>query len=330
MTSLTTAKALRPVTEHPESVPDRLTEILLMAADTAADAPSLLANGLWIKYRTSLDWAWKVWDNAIASLRQVPLMNSDTTRRKACALQYGMFLWQVNQHLPDGLDGDVQRWFAGPGQNEIAALTAEAWQVVTVSLLYLCIHGALKSTTILTGVVYPAWQLGATESTPEVHVFLTSANNLFRQLLLQETPNTTGIPPVDLFDVQCLQTRRRTVYEEPHFSCLVKSIPLLILLENKLDIPQEIRAEFTSLRHQLCHGNQFRQGAYRSLDVIRAAFEDYPPLPEQSSANLGQNIIAGLRTILGDNVDGECHLFDRPLVTEQCWQKKKICIIGPK
>lgn len=55
-----------------------------------------------------------------------------------------------------------------------------------------------------------------------------------------------------------------------------------------------------------------------------------PPLPEQSSANLGQNIIAGLRTILGDNVDGECHLFDRPLVTEQCWQKKKICIIGPK
>jgi mediator of RNA polymerase II transcription subunit 12 len=310
-------KALRPVTGRPESVPIVLPEILMMAADTAADAPSALANGLWIKYRTSTDWAWKVWDNAIASLRQVPLMNPDTAQWRACALRYGMFLWQVDQHLPDGLDGDVQKWFAGPGQNEIAALTAGAWEVVTVSLLYLCIHGALKTTTILTGVVYPAWQLGATESTPEVRVFLTAANNIFRQLLLQESPNPSGIPPVDLFDVQCLQTRRRVVYEEPHFSCLVKNIPLLILLENKPDIPHEIRAEFTSLRHQLCHGNQFRQGAYRSLDVIRAAFEDYPHLSKESSADLGQKIIAGLRTILGDNVDGECQHFDRhPVVIE--------------
>ncbi|KAF9453917.1 hypothetical protein P691DRAFT_798859 [Macrolepiota fuliginosa MF-IS2] len=311
--------ALRPATERPQPVPDVLPEILVMAADTEPEAPSLLANGLWIKYRTSLDWAWKVWDNAIASLRQVPAMNPDVAQRKACALRYGIFLWQVDQHLPDGLDGDVQRWFVGPGQNEIAALTAEAWDVVTVVLLYLCVHGALKTTTILTGVVYPAWQLGATESTPEVQVFLNAANNLFQQLLLQENPNTNGIPPVDLFDVQCLQTRRRTVYEEPHFSSLVTSIPLLILLENKPDIPQEIRTEFTSLRHRLCHDTQFRQGAYRNLDVIRAAFEDSAYLSETSSMDLGQHTIVGLRTILGENVD-EKDMYDWPEVT---------CLLSP-
>lgn len=309
-------KALRPATKRPEPVPDVLPEILMMAADTEAEAPSLLANGLWIKYRTSLDWAWKVWDNAIASLRQVPAMNPDAAQRKACALRYGVFLWQVDQHLPDGLDGDVQRWFAGPGQNEIAALTTEAWDVVTVVLLYLCIHRALKTTTILTGVVYPAWRLGATESAPEIQIFLNAANNLFQQLLLQESPNTTGIPPLDLFDVQCLQTRRRTVYEEPHFSSLVTSIPLLIFLENKSDIPQGIRTELTSLRHRLCHDTQFRQGAYRNLDVIRAAFEDSPYLSETSSTDLGQHTIAGLRTILGENVDGECHLGRQHVATE--------------
>lgn len=311
--------ALRPATKRPEAVPDVLTEILMMAADTEAEAPSLLANGLWIKYRTSLDWAWKVWDNAIASLRQVPVINPDDAQRKACALRYGIFLWQVDQHLPDGLDGDVQRWFAGPGQNEIAALNAEVWDIVTVVLLYLCVHGALRTTTILTGVVYPAWQLGATESGPQVQIFLNAANNLFQQLLLQENPNANGIPPVDLFDVQCLQTRRRTVYEEPHFSCLVSNVPLLIFLENKSDIPEDIRAELTSLRHRLCHDTQFRQGAYRNLDVIRAAFEDSPYLSETSSADLGQHTIAGLRTILGENVD-EKDMYDWPEVT---------CLLSP-
>ncbi len=286
-----------------------------MAADTGADAPSLLANGLWIKYRTSLDWAWKVWDNAIASLRQVPAMNPDAAQQKACALRYGIFLWQVDQHLPHGLDGDVQRWFAGPGRNEIAALSADAWDVVTVVLLYLCVHGALKTTTILTGVVYPAWQLGATESTPDIHVFLNAANNLFQQLLLQENLNPSGIPPVDLFDFQCLRTRRRTVYEEPHFSSLVTSIPLLIYLENKSDVPQDIRTEFTSLRHRLCHDTQFRQGAYRNLDVIRAAFENCPYLSETSSTDLGQPTIVGLRTILGENVDGRCQVLGFGRVT---------------
>jgi len=281
----------------------------MMAADTEAEAPSLLANGLWIKYRTSPDWAWKVWDNAIASLRQLPAMNPDAVQRKACALRYGTFLWQVDQHLPDGLDGDVQRWFGGPGQNEIAALGAEAWEVVTVVLLHLCVHGALKTTTILTGVVYPAWQLGASEPGVEVQVFLNAANNIFQQLLLQENPNSSGIPPVDLFDVQCLQTRRRAVYEEPHFSCLVSHIPLLIYLENKSDISIDTRAELTSLRNRLCYDIHFRQGAYRNLDVIRAAFEDSPYLSETSSADLGQHIIAGLRIILGENVDGGCQIL---------------------
>jgi mediator of RNA polymerase II transcription subunit 12 len=291
----------------------------MMAADSTAEAPSLLANGLWIKYRTSLDWAWKVWDNAIASLRQVPALNSDVAQRRACALRYGIFLWQVDQHLPDGLDDDVQRWFSGPGQNEIAALNAEAWDVVAVVMLYLCVHGALKTTTILNGVVYPAWQLGATESTVEVQVFLNAANNLFQQLLLQDNPNTSDTPPVDLFDVQCLHTRRRTVYEEPHFSCLVTNIPLLIFLENKFDVPEDIRAELTSLRLRLCRDTQFCQGAYRNLDVIRVAFEDSPYLSDSSSTDLGQHTIAGLRTILGENVDGMCqsprHAVTRSLMS---------------
>jgi mediator of RNA polymerase II transcription subunit 12 len=159
-------------------------------------------------------------------------------------------------------------------------------------------------------VVYPAWKLGATaESITQVQIYLTAANNLFQQLLLQENPSTDGSPPVDLFDIQWLQTRRRVVYEEPHFSSLVANIPLLIFLENKPDLPEDLRQELTSLRHRLCHSPHFRQGAYRNLDVIREAFENSPHLTDGSSANLGQHTIAGLRSILGENLDGmSCQL----------------------
>ncbi|EEB98785.1 hypothetical protein MPER_01650, partial [Moniliophthora perniciosa FA553] len=143
--------ALQPHTDHPNLVPDVLPEILMLVDNTEADLPSMLANGLWIKYRMSFDWAWKVWDNTIASLRQIPVMTPDTRTRRTLALRYGTFLWHVDQHLPAGLDGQVLRWFLGPGRNEMAALSVDAWDVVTVVLLYLSVHGALQTTTILEG-----------------------------------------------------------------------------------------------------------------------------------------------------------------------------------
>lgn len=97
----------------------------------------------------SADWAWKVWDNAVASLRQVPQMTPDVMDRRACALRYGAFLLHVDQHLPSGLDDHVLRWFLGPGKKEIAGLSVDIWDALTVVLLYLVVHGALKTTTIL-------------------------------------------------------------------------------------------------------------------------------------------------------------------------------------
>jgi len=222
------------VTDHADPVPDVLPEILLLADDPTLDAPSILANGLWIKYRMSFDWAWKVWDNTVASLRQVPMLRSDIVGRRACALRYGIFLWHVDQHLPTSLDDQVLRWFLGPGKNEVAALSVDAWDVLTVVLLYLSVHGALKTTTILRGLVYPAWLLGAYASPGQqgqcLENCLSAANNLFKHLLLREDGSSETMPPTDLLDVQCIRTRRQDVYREPHFSLLVASIPQLVAL----------------------------------------------------------------------------------------------------
>ncbi|KAJ7128929.1 hypothetical protein C8R43DRAFT_1026393 [Mycena crocata] len=312
--------ALRPYSDRPEPVPDVLPEILLLADDPDGDAPSILASGLWIKYRMSLDWAWKVWDNTVASLRQIPFMTSDAAHRRICALRYGAFLWHVDQHLPKGLDDEVLRWFLGPGKNEVAALDAESWSVLTIVLLHLSVHGALQTTTILQGLVYPAWQLGASTSNAQQgqsrEVLLQAVNALFQQLLLREDGGPENdVPPIDLLELQRIRTRRQAVYREPHFLLLVSSIPLLVSLESNDHLSQDIQKHFTSLRLALSERDDFRHGAFRNLDAIREAFEHSLQV-EEADENRAKSMVSALRILLSDpSDDDDVELSSWPDVT---------------
>ncbi|KAH9924878.1 uncharacterized protein B0H18DRAFT_1119667 [Fomitopsis serialis] len=270
--------ALHPMSQTSNTVPVHLPEVLLLATDPNMEAPSNLAKSLWYKYMTTSNWAWTVWDNTIASLRQIPVMITDNEGRVACALKYAHFLWQVDQHLPQGFDSHVLKWFLGSGKNEAAALTVEVWDVVTVVLLQLCIHGALTTTTVLQGLIYSVWQSAATASTPEqgrsLEVLLSAVNLLFEHLLLRDECGT-GFPPADIFESQSLQTRRRDVFREPHFSELVDNLPALVLVEHNHFLTDTLRQGSRALRESICRFSVFRLGVYRDLDAVRRAFESF-------------------------------------------------------
>lgn len=278
-----------------------------MAGEPDPNSGSILANGLWMKYRTSVDWGFKVWDNTIASLRQIPNMTEDISARYACALRYASFLWKVDQHMADGLDGDILQWLRGPGKHELVALGADTWEVLVAVILHLTVNGGVKTTTILEGLIYPAWQMGSTTSVSS-H-YLAAANKLCFDLLLRDEGSGRALPPTNLFELQCIRTRRRAVFEEPHFSLLAASIPFLISLENNPGILEDLRLESTALRCRLCQDPAFRQGAYRDLNIIRNAFENSPFLTHQGahSEDLCRREIAGLKMILYDSSDGESY-----------------------
>lgn len=305
-------KALQPVTGSPDVVPRVLPEILLLADQPNPEAASILANSLWYKYRTAVDWAWKVWDNTVASLRQIPAMTSDLASRQACAMRYGSFLLQIDQHLPSGLDDQVLQWLLGPGKSEVAALTSEAWEVLAMVLLYLSVHGALSTTTILRGLVYPAWQVAAQLSPSQPcetgDVFLAAANNLLECLLFQEEGRSDGMPPTDLLEIQRIRTRRQDVYREPHFSLLVANIPTLVLVEHNPEIPTKLKESSAAIRHKLCKIREFRRGAYRNLDAVRAAFEQ-PLQSGEVDERLDEPIVDALRMVLGESHSSWCHSF---------------------
>ena len=259
-----------------------------------------------------MDWASKVWDNTVTCLQNISEEVFDSETRHTYALRYGAFLWKVDQHLPNGLDGDVLRWFLGPGRVAVVALNADTWDMLETVLIYLVVHGALKTTTILHGLIYPAWQMGAgTSNQPLISdTHLSAANRLCSRLLLGRG-GSNEMSLIEPFEVQAIRTKLQEVYNEPHFPLLVASIPTLISLEINEGLPEGLRLESTGLRCQLCQESGFRQGAYRNLDIIREAFENSPYLIDEdpTSENLSKRAIAGLRMILCDSTDGVYYIY---------------------
>ncbi|KAI0093156.1 hypothetical protein BDY19DRAFT_989824 [Irpex rosettiformis] len=269
--------ALRPLNDQPQELPTTLPEVLLLATDNSPDAPVTLANSLWYNYRSAPNWDWHVWDSTIACLRQLPYIIGDETTRKACSYKYAMFLTHVDQHLPDGFDDQVLSWFLGPGRSEIATFSAEIWDELTVILLYLSIHGALATTTILTGLIYPIWRSASLLSSPQdcvsLELQLSAANKMFDHLLLRETC-TDGVPPSNFYELQGLQTRRRDVFRHPHFIALAENIPTLVLIEHNSNLPPHLQDDSRLLRETLCAKSVFRLGIYRDLETVHRAFEN--------------------------------------------------------
>lgn len=298
------------MSDHPEPVPIALPEILLLATDPSPEAPSTLANSLWYKYRSASDWAWKVWDNTVASLRQIPLMIDDVAGRRACSSRYALFLTHVDQHLPAGFDDQILSWFLGSGRNEIIALSAEAWDVLTVVLLYLSIHGALGTTTILTGLVYPIWSMAASVTSSQqgtsLQVLLQAVNTLCGYFLLQEN-HASGLPPSTLYEAQGLQTRRRDVFRHPHFVSLAEHMPTLVLIEHNTNIPTHLREDSRVLRISLCAKSVFRLGIYRDLDTVHRAFDRVlgnRDVPEERH----EPLINALRVMFSEDSDGKAYV----------------------
>lgn len=286
-------------------VPDILPEVINLINPSLRSSPTEIANGLWIKYRMSSDWAIKVWNTSVVSFERIPSTVTDQDRTTISS-NYGVLLSFVDQHLPNGLDECIEHWLCGPGVSQLPTLTPDTWKTLEMVLLYLVVQGALKTTTILSGLVYPAWHLAASLETLQHHqlAFLESANNICHHLLLQNEADGS-FATQDIFDIQRLRTRRQAVFQEPHFSDLARMVPLLIQLESLEKLPVALRSNMSNLRRQFCQDPGFRQGAYRNLDVIREAFETSPYLAGTTYDNLRKEAMSGLRLIFWDsNPDG--------------------------
>jgi len=267
-----------------------------------------LANSLWIKYRTSPEWGWKVWDNVLTSLQRVANNESSAGSEDRYTSSYGLFLWHIDQHLASGLDEEVLHWLTRPGSSQVGSFGSEMWNALSTVLIYLVAHRSLRITTVLTGLVFPAWQQGAsmTADGPQIEgsiaTYVGAASSLCEALLLRRH-HCDEILLADIHHYQCIESRQQMVYSEPFFSTFISKIPLLIHLENNPCLPEDVRSQTSDLRCRLCQEESFRQGAFRNLDNTREAFEKSLTFSETND-DLGKSLINGLRHILCSDDEG--------------------------
>lgn len=299
--------ALRPVDSHQESVPHVLPEIFRLESDFDSDFPSRLANSLWIKYRTSPEWAMIVWNNVLTSLQRI--VDGDLTEetQSKYALQYGRFLRHIDQHLPTGLDEEISQWFDDPLWNQMVHSGPELWSTVSIVLIDLVANHALQITTILRGLVFPAWQQGAsaTEETcskTSLTEYIEAMNKLCWSLLL---PRSAGNGALDILRVQNIESRQQVVYSESFFPLLIAEIPTLISIESNGHLPESLRSKTSQLRHHLCQKEAFRRAVYRNLEITRDAFEQPLVLLNSDGNYCGSSFVAGLKEVLCPDEDME-------------------------
>ena len=165
---------------------------------------------------------------------------------------------------------------------------------------------AVSTTTILQGLVYPAWSAAASVTNQKdaetISTYLSPATSLFELLLLRDqvTPEDAEDVSVDsLMSLQRIITRRGRVFSQEHFPSLVAVIPTLVLLEHNHQLSDAIRTRISVLRSRLCQRHDFKQAVYCDLDQVRTVFER-PLETDGSPAYLRESLVVALRITLDD------------------------------
>lgn len=274
-----------------------------MIQDTDTDAPSKLANSLWYKYKSCQEWAYGVWQSVILCLRRANTAVTDPERRHACALRYAKLLLHVDLHFAEGIDSQVMIWFKRNGLGEISHFLTEAWDMGSVFILYLVVHGAVRITTVLEGIIYPTWKAVLSLSNVvelEVNMGLFQVtNSLFRTLLINYLPDVEQTcPPSDILEMQRLRANRKEVYSDLNFRHLVRNVSSLVYIEHSGHVVGDFRAQLEDLRKSLCSKSDFRLAASRNVDIVVQAFAS--PRGGGIKEGMHETLVATLRLIFND------------------------------
>ena len=182
----------------------------------------------------------------------------------------------------------------------------------------LVVTDAISTTTLLQGVIYPAWGAAASvtnrEGAETISTYLSPATSLFELLLLRDqvTPeDDQDIRVDDLMSLQRIVTRRGRVFSQEHFPSLVAAIPTLVLLEHNPHLSEAIQTRISILRSKLCQRHDFKQAVYRDLDQVRTLFEQ-PLETDGSPGYLRESLVVALRLALDDGSPSRS-LLSQPL-----------------
>ncbi|KAF8706022.1 Transcription mediator complex subunit Med12, partial [Rhizoctonia solani] len=248
-------------------------QIKSLVNDIPLEQVAIIADDIWYKHHALESWATGIWDHVFASLCTVPQTTPDS-QKSEIASRYVAFLVKLSSHSISGLDSYMREWLS-TGTNDLLA-AEHMYDLLELVLLRLVLAGVLSPSTILEGLVYPAWSLasGLSEPRPAVSRLAGLANDLAERLLVIDDvpPAPSLLPPSTLSEVLELSARRLPASNNATFLDFINKFPCLVAMEIQPHIEAEVQASSRALRIMLVNQPQIATLSSRYMDVVRDSF----------------------------------------------------------
>lgn len=263
-------QALLPDKLSSDSMPATIPDIALLNSPES-EAPTMIANSLWFRYRAVAGWGKSIWQSSFLVVRGIATQ-IDQLADMTSITSLGRLLVQIDHHIPLGLKTDIMNWLIHDGHAALVRLSNTEWQAFIELLRYLVHHNVIDTSIILAGIIHPAWKIGASEEGSDASV---QASLLQGALLLFDFLQSHAERDECESEDPYARSQPENCFDEPHFTLLVATIPLMTLMELNEAHLCNFRRSVERARRNLCHSTSFRNSLSRNAAAVRQAFEPF-------------------------------------------------------
>ena len=234
-----------------------------------------MADKLLFRHGPFAKWG-ELWWPSVVEASQSPKVGITLARVLEASVGHATAIDELSER---GLDGVIAAWldemtpqaridsFGQPSSSQIVSL-----------LLTLAAGRRTSSITLLEGLVYNAWKqaaticLGARARLSANQLRMVEAAVTICQQLLLTVPSNHRLPPQTLCEAVILQTSRAQAFSNSHITLLIRHLPYLVILERSAVVWPRTREQITSLLHDLANTPEFKNAAFRHIDLLKDVF----------------------------------------------------------
>lgn len=208
------------------------------------------------------------------------------------ARRFATLGWNIDNHLPDGIEEIVSTWFEASGAEKMVHAPDEVWEVVKELCFQLVLSGVISPVTVLKGLVYPAW----TSAQQSIDGNDLLRRHLGRSLGLMDTMICYTLPPSDLGAGDSLESQlqmetcRTRCLHPSNLLEMIAGLSTLAVIESDPGLDPNIRQLLEQFRNDFQENTFVQEEILSRTKLLEHVFDmatkQYPAHEEAFIANL--------------------------------------------
>jgi hypothetical protein len=210
--------------------------------------------------------------------------------------RFAELVWNIDAHLPDGIEQIIKLWFDASGIEKMASSSDPMWNITAQMCLKLALSNVLSPSLLLRGLIYPAWQRARNFSDSDAIV----RTNLMRSTTLAAAL-LCCLPVTDESDQDYLEfllqaeTCRARCFHPTEVKDLVRELFCISTLEQNPSTAQDVRELLETFRTDLLNDKFMQKRALSRVDLLSATFDEVAELLPTHKERLIQSFRIFLR-----------------------------------